>query len=686
MDSLRIENTEHPLAPQEVSLEVELMDEPGNIPVIRTTTIQVPHSPTLAAAGDPNGVWTTPKATLRTERYTLEGSLYPVVTSEEEGNKTIECVLLSGNAGWVQKLKERRMNELDTSQVFDHAFTLQNVVSSFSGQLPYCYYTADRGDELLPGERTLYEFRPALNLSWLLKEIFRQAGVKLISNTINGSAFAKYFVVFEPDDNPRQLANIVYNRCWVKIDSGMKSQWAGNPNPVPISLLENGNYEIVNFSNTATGVINDEIYNTTFRAAVVPSSQVGMAVFVSAAISFKWTRQFDTSIFCSPAGSSSTVVIRLNIRKNNATIASAQMQVGNSQWGQVFTLQVPAVGDYAVAGDKYSVRLEIEGYLYDPDQPGNVYFHYQPGGFLKYAPSGYWKIGDTPQLNALLPEETQAEWVAKIVKAFDLQLATDANGVNVYCENRAGWLNALATPLQVDDNEGRARWQAAPRLEGNIERYTMLKDDKDKGQYTIRKNRTVSIRINNPDIMAGVVDYHIDFADTLFSGWMLRLYSQPLTYAGVPYTWGFAPRILEHAGTQTVQYRINGVFSTYSVPSWRAVDAETISQWHAARRLQLEIGKLVSISSVLSYAVVNDIIARGGMRTPIIWRGQQYYIQKIAISSASELADMTLMPLLPFSGEVGGATLPTSLPPATQAAAGGGNTLIISDNEPLNLS
>ena len=317
MDSLRIENTEHPLEPQEVSLEIELMDEPGNIPVIRTTTIQVPYSPTLAAAGDPNGVWTTPKATLRTERYTLEGSLYPVVTSEDEGNTTIECVLLSGNAGWVQKLKERRMNELDTSQVFDHPFTLENVVASFSGQLPYCYYTADRGDELLPGERTLYEFRPAFNLARLLKEIFRQAEVNLISNTINGSAFAKYFVVFEPDDNPRQLQNIEYKRCWVKIDSGGKSQQAGYPNPVPISLLENGSYEIVNFSTTATEVINDEIYNTTFRAAVVPSSQAGMSVFVSAAIFFKWTRQFNTTIFSSPIGTPSPVVIRLKIQKNN---------------------------------------------------------------------------------------------------------------------------------------------------------------------------------------------------------------------------------------------------------------------------------------------------------------------------------------------------------------------------------
>jgi hypothetical protein len=223
-------------------------------------------------------------------------------------------------------------------------------------------------------------------------------------------------------------------------------------------------------------------------------------------------------------------------------------------------------------------------------------------------------------------------------------------------------------------------------LEGNIERYSMAEDEKDAGQYAVRKNRALDIRITNPAIMGGVVEIPIDFADSLFSGWMLRLYSQPLTYAGVPYTWGFAPRILEHAGTQSVQYRINGVLGTYSVPSWRAVDASTVAQWHAARRLQLEIGKLVSISSVLSYDVVNDIIARGGMRTPIIWRGQQYYIQKITISSTSELAEMTLLPLLPFSGDVGGSPLPISLPPATQAAAGGGNMLIISENEPLTLS
>ena len=687
METLKIDNVVHPLIDNSVELSIELPTEPGEIPITRTTTLKVPMTSQLAAICDPNGYQgTAPKATLVTSRFSLDGTIYPTQITENEKGTTAEVVLLSGNAGWVQKLKERKMNELDTSQVFDHPFTLDNVVASFGGQLPYCYYTADRGDELLPGERTLYEFRPAFNLAWLLKEIFRQAGVNLISNTINGSAFAKYFVVFEPDDNPRQLANIDYKRCWVKIDSGWRSQLSGNPNPVPISLLENGSYEIVNFSTTANGVINDEIYDTTFRAAVVPSSQAVMAVFVSAAIVFKWTRQFNTTIFSSPAGTPSTVVVRLKIQKNNATIASAEIQLYNVLWEMVFTLQVPAVGDYAAAGDKYSVRLEIEGYLYDPDQTGIVNFYYQPGGFLKYAPSGYWKIGDTPQLKNILPDDTQAEWVAKVAKAFDLQFATDANEVNVYCETRANWLNSFVNPIELESLIGGVQWQAAPRLENNIERYTMIEDSSDKGQYATRKNRILDIKLSNPAIMTGVEEYMIDFSDTLFKGWMLRLYSEPLTWEGVPYTWGFGPRLLYFSGRQNVTYRINGTYKSWQVPVWQAVDVNTIAQWHATRRLQLEIGKEVKLRVLMSYDLVNSIIAQGGIRRAIKWRGQQYYLTNMTIRSDSDIVDITLLPLLSYSGEIGGKPLPTTIPTGVMASAGGDYVIALSDDTVMTLS
>ena len=683
METLKIDNVVHPVIDNSIELSIELPTEPGEIPITRTTTLKVPMTSQLAAICDPNGYQgTAPKATLVTQRFSLDGTIYPTQITENEKGTTAEVVLLSGNAGWVQKLKERSMKVLDMSK-FNHLVNITNIENSWRGDLPYCYYTADRGDEIMPGERTIYELRPALKVATLLKEIFRQAGVNLISNTLNASTFGKYFVVYEPGDNIRNCESIDYRRCWAKIDSGSKMQYAGHPDPVQITLLSSGTYEIVQFG---AGTINDEIYFTSQNAAVVPIEHKDLALWLNTSISFKFTRQWTSTIFSSPSGSQSTVIVSLKLLRNGVVVSSSSMQVSNQQWGQTFTLYPPPYGDYGVDGVKYQTRLEISGYLYDDELPGNVYFDYMPGGFLKYAPSGWWKIGAMTNLSALLPDEIQSDFVAKIAKSFDLIFTTDMYGINVYCETRASWLNSFVNPIEVESLVGGVQWQAAPRLENNIERYTMTEDSNDKGQYATRKNRILDIKLSNPAIMTGVEEYTTDFSDTLFKGWMLRLYSEPLTYKAVPYTWEFGPRLLYFAGRQNVTYRINGTYKSWQVPVWQAVDVNTIAQWHATRRLQLEIGKEVKLRVLMSYDLVNSIIAQGGIRRAIKWRGQQYYLTNMTIRSDSDIVDITLLPLLSYSGDIGGKPLPTTIPTGVMASAGGNYVIALSDDTVMTLS
>jgi hypothetical protein len=636
----------------------------------------------LSAICDPNGYQgVAPKATLVTQRFSLDGTIYPTLITENEKGTTAEVVLLSGNAGWVQKLKERSMKALDMSK-FNHLVNMTNIENSWRGDLPYCYYTADRGDEIMPGERTIYELRPALKVATLLKEIFRQAGVNLISNTLNASSFGKYFVVYEPGDNLRNCESIDYRRCWAKIDSGSKMQHAGDP-AVLITFLTNETWEIVPF---ATGAINDEIYNPDLKAAFVPTEHKDLALWLNTSISFRFTRQFESTIFSDSLGRDKPVLVSLKLLRNGVVVSSSSMQVSNQQWGQTFTLYPPPFGDYGVEGVKYQTRLEISGYLYDDEVPGNVYFDYTSGGFLKYAPSGWWKIGAQTDLKALLPDEIQSDFVAKIAKAFDLIFATDMYGINVYCETRASWLNSFVNPIEVESLIGGVQWQSAPRLENNIERYTMTEDSNDKGQYATRKNRILDIKLSNPAIMTGVEEYTTDFSDTLFKGWMLRLYSEPLTYKAVPYTWEFGPRLLYFAGRQNVTYRINGTYKSWQVPVWQAVDVNTIAQWHATRRLQLEIGKEVKLRVLMSYDLVNSIIAQGGIRRAIKWRGQQYYLTNMTIRSDSDIVDITLLPLLSYSGEIGGKPLPTTIPTGVMASAGGDYVIALSDDTVMTLS
>ena len=56
------------------------------------------------------------------------------------------------------------------------------------------------------------------------------------------------------------------------------------------------------------------------------------------------------------------------------------------------------------------------------------------------------------------------------------------------------------------------------------------------------------------------------------------------------------------------------------------------------------------------------------------------------IRSDSDIVDITLLPLLSYSGEIGGKPLPTTIPPAIEASAGAEDVLIVAENEILALS
>jgi len=682
METLKIDNVVHPLIDNSVELSIELPTEPGEIPITRTTSLKVPMTSQLSAICDPNGYQgVAPKATLVTQRFSLDGTIYPTLITENEKGTTAEVVLLSGNAGWVQKLKERSMKALDMSK-FNHLVNMTNIENSWRGDLPYCYYTADRGDEIMPGERTIYELRPALKVATLLKEIFRQAGVNLISNTLNASSFGKYFVVYEPGDNLRGCESVDYKRCCVKTNESQRTQYATNT-PTAINILASGSYEIIDFADI---VINDEIYNPDQKAAIVPEGHKDLAIWVHVSFQFNFSRAFPTIIFSDDAGNPSMATVILKLLRNGVTVSMTAINVSNYEWGKPFTVSLPPYGDYGIVGAKYQLRIEINGYLYAPTTAGNVEFNITKGGWLKYAPSGWWKIGANTDLKALLPDEIQSDFVAKIAKAFDLIFATDMYGINVYCETRASWLNSFVNPIEVESLIGGVQWQAAPRLENNVERYTMIEDGSDKGQYATRKNRILDIKLSNAAIMTGVEEYTIDFSDTLFKGWMLKLHSEPLKWKDIPYTWEFGPRLLYFSGRQNVTYRINGTYKSWQVPVWQAVDVNTIAQWHATRRLQLEIGKEVKLKVLMSYDLVNSIIAQGGIRRAVKWRGQQYYLTNMTIRSDSDIVEITLLPLLSYSGDIGGKPLPTTIPPEVMASAGAEDILIVAEDEILALS
>lgn len=682
MEILKIGETEIKIIDNYVELSVELPTEPGEIPITRTTTIKLPMTPELAAIFDVNGYQgQAAKAQLITSRFMLEGLIYPTQTFETERGTTADVILLSGNAGWVQKIKEKSMKDLNTS-TFDHVVNLENVVNSWDGSKPYCYYTADRGDELLPNERTLYEFRPAFKISALLKEIFKQAGARLISNTLNASSFEKYFVMYEPDDNPRNCESIDYRRCFVKKDIDIHGQQLTTSHP--ISLYPTN--ERVHFSTSLQGGINDELYSEISDSIITPSEHNNLSIWIHVRLFFSFRREYETTFFCNYLGEEGNIKVHVELYSGFQILSHQVITVTNSNWGDTLSADLPINYEYGTINNKYYVIIRTDGYVWDKTHAGIVWFEYRPNGFLKYAPSGWWTINDKTNLNKLLPDETQAEFLAKIANTFDLVFAADIYGTNVYCETRANWLNSFANEIKIEDLIGSVQWQAAPRLENNIERYQLAEDGKDKGQYAVRKNKILNMKISNPAIMSGTEDYTFEFSDTIFKGWMLRLYSEPLTYEGVPYTWGFEPRLLYHAGRQQVSYRINGIYQSWQVPVWQAVNVDTIAQWHAARRLQLELGKEVRLKTRLGYDIINKIIAQGGIRTPLVWRGQQYYLTNMLIRSDSDIVELTLLPLISYTGEINGEPLPNTIPPLAEAAAGGDNILISAEDVKIVLS
>jgi hypothetical protein len=58
----------------------------------------------------------------------------------------------------------------------------------------------------------------------------------------------------------------------------------------------------------------------------------------------------------------------------------------------------------------------------------------------------------------------------------------------------------------------------------------------------------------------------------------------------------------------------------------------------------------------------------------------------MTIRSDSDIVDITLLPLLSYSEEIGGKPLPTTIQPAMEASAGAEDVLIVAEDEILALS
>jgi hypothetical protein len=58
----------------------------------------------------------------------------------------------------------------------------------------------------------------------------------------------------------------------------------------------------------------------------------------------------------------------------------------------------------------------------------------------------------------------------------------------------------------------------------------------------------------------------------------------------------------------------------------------------------------------------------------------------MTIRSDSDIVDITLLPLLSYSGEIGGKPLPTTIPTGVMASAGGDYVIALSDDTVMTLS
>ena len=628
----------------EIDLAVTGFDTDTVAKAYKTNRIDVPGTPANRAAltrlHELNaGGYTAPLATVRGNGVQFTGSikLYPARTAN--GQSVMPLQVISGNGDWVKELVGERLQDTDMTP-FEHTFNVSTVLASeiaaYVGDVNYLYDVCDRGDGLIQGELMLPERFPAVRLSALLVQIFKEKGIKVTSNTLSDGYFNKLFMLFSRTNDLQTvdkwsqemfLANGLPTPYNAAAPIGT-SQFGGVTWYTPTPGIEITQLFTANWQNEA---VNDGDHYTPAVGQYLVDSNQEVGTKLKGALRYKIERSDVTTYFA--------FYTRIQIRQGSptGTIVAQSDEKFSPSPTQYYTQTVETDWFRPTSGQSYYMALQYRGVLNSGAKIKAVIDTTSTDNYFRSYVYNWFVTGDTVTYERILPDVTKSEFISQVAKAFDLLFDYQPDTRTLRIESRGKFYDEIyrTFPGSV---AGDAAIEVDPYVEdvGKSLLFSTKEDGSDKTPGAMAIAEPYQVDINNIyTLLSKSTAFELFWSDTVLTQ-QSRLVSGA---AKIPTLWKdgaptitdgvqefskfsteFNTRLLYYVGRRGYSYKYDGQIR-YALPLMERVTAsDIVTRYWSDRLWQLRNGKRVKVSALLPGTTVNRWINGQygySLRTPI---------------------------------------------------------------------
>ena len=646
------------------TITVSVTGEPSATAVTpySSEVFRVPATPrNLAAFGFPVSVGTLAPADTTGKVTGAFGEIEGPAIVTEITQEYIEFTIVSGNAIWVQKVKQTPLRALNFSD-WNHPLTATNVQASINGSKPYIYDACYRGAPQKEGEMTLQERFPAVKVWPLVKKIFNSHGINVVSDTLS-DIYANLCLLFTQSDNILDLTATKRSRFEVERN-----------NETIGKLLQKGVVTTLDFFFAPPGpAINffitkrddDGFWGQTGNDNyVVPEVFDGSSMSFRIKLTFSLQRSAESTYICDVNGNPYFATAKLLVTKNNSTLGEVTQVLTNTAVAMQlqFTLDLQTDSIRVAKNDIFKVYFVIDGYAIDNEMQ-YTYMLLKIGQtnpptkwtFENFV-SPYFAENEVVDFSKILPDITQGEFLANLTTALDLVYYFDFHRKRLIIENRATFENQWQYPLDaVDEKSINLKLFADTSLKKLV--FSMLKDDNDGFYNSQYKIETQEINPPYNNSAGNIQMFEIPFATTAkrpgtiigISGEVLAIAREQDTYTNgqrvLPqFSTVFALRLVKYVGTQTVNVWYHKNFIS-QIAKFEPMQLSEFVYLHRKRIYEL-FGKWVKLTAALPKNHANGILTADtlvSLRTPVSYKGNLFRVNSAKLSADSQFAELELV-------------------------------------------
>ncbi len=326
-------------------------------------------------------------------------------------------ILINGNGSWITKLKGKRLPDLDFSQ-FDHAYNKTNIDNSefLTDGTMFVYPLVNYGKPKGGFNNWLVEDRiPWLRAWTIVRQIYKDIGFE-VTGFVNEDFFKGLFI--SPKGSPKIAESTVENN---KFRLGLSNNISFSARTLPVGFAKKLPLD-------TQADVGDNVFFNNENNDVVLGSQ---PVYTNQSIirqSFTWDyelRKVNSGAFPRLATNQSNVVLRVLI---NGVITFTKTVILPGIGFNKFNLSVKGTFTTGSIELKAGDTIEFEAFTFGALSGGVFITSFNEGSFGNIIQNNVFDTvikNATIEINALMPDESQLDFISDFKEAFNWYFFTD---------------------------------------------------------------------------------------------------------------------------------------------------------------------------------------------------------------------------------------------------------------------